>query len=359
MYIKTVRLPAPYVRATSISRVGESCLDPDPQPYAPPPNQQVAPTNKRRRNRGGHRFDDMAMEVVSGARVDLFVRFNRLKTDSWVAPPLFVQLDEIYERMQVFQTTANRPFRDLLAERGLQLAVCIVQDFHGTPKSVAFNTGSIFNFPIAGGAYGCRIPHVSSRTNISRAGLLFSADRRRIVQKKFSLPNGGCVIGPYLAVIAFEPVTGLVVRARLIPVEVSANQCMMNPVRSRFERGMHFALYGLGALSYSTLRGSELADLQRGLGHRWIGDLSSYLFNPDAVVFPKADCRVMLVELFAIRALKRYDSSMKAKKSLGENLTNDRKMDFIAIEAQKYRDRIQVEALIQKIFAAKSSLWVR
>lgn len=270
------------------------------------------------------RYDDYALDCAAVALAENFIEKNaNLPEGEWLAPSAIEQLNSIHSKVTGGKTFGGTPFRVTLAANHRVLFVGVVEVDDHCIRGVKVEKGRGFGYT------DLEIPCYSVRVLVSASScedhrnLELPVLRKNNAFRKFSLPKSrrrpgpNYVSGPYLAVGAYEPNSGVFARMRLFPVWLSQAADRMTPVRSGLERAAAAALAKNGSVSFTFLNKRQLRLLHHGLGHRWGGDVSSYPYQPDFLMMANANEKPVVAELFGMRNIKRYDESKYRKKAAG------------------------------------------
>jgi hypothetical protein len=309
------------------------------------------------------RYDDYAVDCTAVALARTFISQNLHSIeDGWVAPSAIDELNSIYATVIEGATFGGAPFRAILEANRRMLFVGIVEICadHVTNVMVAGGKG----FGWSDSEFPCyAVDVLLSATNCSdHKTLEVPVSRRNIAFKKFSLPknrnriSASHISGPYLAVAAYEPESGVVARVRLFPVWYSSFFGRMSVVRSGLERTAAAAFAKNGSAMFTLVTKRQLKLLQDGLGHRWDGDVGSYPFQPDFLPMPILGRKPILAELFGMRNIKRYDESKSRKKAAGNSNSAIR---FVYLEGAALSHAAVEGWVADTVRNAENGIWCR
>ena len=247
-----------------------------------------------------HRFDDMASAVQHDAHFTAFCAVNSNPIDAgWNWP----KLEGLFASMQVglwnYPSYGGGTFGNFADVRShsILVAVCEAPKLpNGMPLLDTFEV-------TFGNTHGDQFGEV-----------LMSRRRWEIAKRKFSLPNGSYVDGPYLAVLAVDHNSGLVSRGRLWPLWLSPDGINYAFVRSPLERAAMAFAHESRMVFFSPTHLGHLAALQENFGACWRGNIANCVYVPDFLALPpKAQFPIGIGEIYGMPKFKRYVPGMRKK----------------------------------------------
>jgi len=323
------------------------------------PKQKASKKSKQRRRpqQIRLRFDDVAVAVVCAADVECTVAANLDPSqDDWHSPKATVVANAIFERFVAFPVAGGGSYKDLLTARNARLVVAIVSDLDATQitELVPLNDGAFSGEEIN---YRRILIVFAAEANATESSIDLAEDRRKIALRKVSCPGGRCVSGPYLVVAAIDNASNVTLRARIFPVWVSPDRDCIALVRSGYERAAAGAIHAIGGMLFMPLRISQLERLQRAFGSRWVGDLTTYGFLPDAILFPNRDGLVTILEIFGLTRFKKYEEGKRKKEKKVLLKEGPNTYSFLAIQTAELRNRDASDFIRARIAAWYDEEW--
>jgi hypothetical protein len=246
------------------------------------------------------RFDDMACAVQHAAHLAAFFSANTNPAQSgWEWPTLIGLFAHMQHALQNYPTFGGGTFGDYAdaMDHSLVLALCDAPTFS---SETDLDEVSRVDFQITHGNYPVDV--------------LMSLYRWRTARRKFSLPNGRWVEGPYLALLAVDRSNGNVSRGRLWPIWLSPNSTHYAFTRSSLERTAVETAYQNRMVFFTPTHLGQLKALQDKFGTKWSGNIANCIFLPDFLALPsQPQFQIGIGEIYGLPNFQRYVPGMRKK----------------------------------------------
>ena len=297
------------------------------------------------------RFDDVASWCVWLAFAQVTIEANRdAGSADWHYARSSAVLTRIYELLFAHAVSGHENYARLFQDKGARLIVALVSDITAEPETI---TVPVDGSPFAGETLKVhRVAILKSATKNSGEQVINLTDERwEIAHRKFGLPGKRYVKGPYLIVAAVDNVTGLTLRARMWPIWLEPRLNTFAVVRSSYERFAAQSVHSFGGMCLLPTHKDQLRALQEAFGDRWTGDLTTYAFLPDLIIFPVRGGTITVLEIFGLTSFKKYAEGKRIKEVAAVNGSSAATYFFLSIETRDIR-RGDPEIVIQRTIHA-------